>query len=234
MPVLDPPDLSKVIRDRIFISKERDFQALPCIITDYDNEKQLVRVKPVMYHQYPDGTNKAMAEIGNVPLMFPSSGGGSLTFPVKKGDECLVVFSDRMFDTWWVSGKVPSAPTVNRVKDYNDAIAIVGLKSKKNSLKAHTENVELRFDDDSGDMLCKLSMTPDGDVVLENTHSAKITLKGDKIRVENSEEELMDILSTLIDTLANNTVNTVYGTSPMNSKPALEALKSRLDKLKDA
>lgn len=211
----DAPDLKIVLEKEIDIFKERVNVSIPAVIQEFDPEEQVARVKPTIYEMYKDGVTKSMPDIFYVPVIFPSSGGGSLTFPVKKGDEVMLVFSQRAFDQWWVSSKVPSKPTVQRYHDYNDAVAIIGLKSRQNSLKASTENVELRFDDDQGKMINKITMTPEG-----------------KFKIENKEEELLSLLSELIQVVANNTTNTIYGPSPMNSKPELEALKTRLDKLK--
>src|SRR5260363_73502 len=44
--------------------------------------------------------------LGDVPVFFPRGGGCTLTFPVQKGDECVVVFASRCIDGWWQSGGV--------------------------------------------------------------------------------------------------------------------------------
>src|SRR5579859_2370055 len=39
-----------------------------------------------------------------VPVILPRGGGFSLTLPLKKGDEGLLIFCDMCFDNWWVGG----------------------------------------------------------------------------------------------------------------------------------
>lgn len=227
------PTVKEVAIQQIAFDREQLSTNVPCTVVSYDNVKQTITARPVMYDMFPDGASKGLADIPSVPVLFYGSGGGSLTVPIKKGDPCWVSFSQRAFDTWWMTGKLPSQPSTQRMHDYNDAVAILGLKDRQNSLQASTENVELRYEDDNGNLINKVTMSPNGDVVIENKNNVKVQLLDGKVRIENSQEELINLLSELIDVVANNTTNTIYGTSPMNSKPQLEALKTRLDTLKD-
>lgn len=237
MPNLSPaPDLKEIIDDRISLKNERLNTFIPARIVSYNNKNQTVTVRPVMYEAHKDGASTKFADIGSVPVMFPSAGGGSLTFPIKVGDDCLVLFSQRDFSGWWVTDKVPSQSPTQRYHNYNDAIAIVGLTSKKKSLQASTENVELTFEDTSGNMLSKITMKPDGELVLENKDSAKITLTQDKFRIENDQEELLSILSEVVGLLGDPTktrTNTAIGLMPLNNFSSFKTLQQRLDKLKD-
>lgn len=81
------------------------------------------------------------------PVVFPSGGGFTLTFPVSDGDECLVVFADRGIDNWFVSGsgQQPASP---RKHDINDAIAIVGIRSNPRALdNVSNTAAQIRTDD---------------------------------------------------------------------------------------
>jgi hypothetical protein len=40
-----------------------------------------------------------------VPILIPRGGGFSITLPLKKGDEGLLIFCDTCFDFWWVNGQ---------------------------------------------------------------------------------------------------------------------------------
>lgn len=234
MPILaEAPQYKETIKNEIAYDREDLSTNVACTVISYDNVKQTITARPVMYHMDADGVSSRMSDIPSVPVLFYGSGGGSLTVPIKKGDPCWVSFSQRAFDTWWMTGKLPSQPSTQRMHDYNDAVAILGLKDRQNSLQASTENVELRYEDDNGNLINKVTMSPNGDVVIENKNNVKVQLLDGKVRIENSQEELINLLSELIDVVANNTTNTIYGTSPMNSKPQLEALKTRLDTLKD-
>ena len=123
--------------------------ALPGIIQSFDPVAMTVAVQPAI---------KAMA-VGtggltpiNLPLLphclvwFPRGGGCSFTFPVARGDECLVVFASRALDGWWQSGAVQPSTDL-RTHDLSDGIALVGLTSKARPLSGvSTSSVQLRSD----------------------------------------------------------------------------------------
>src|SRR5206468_11453284 len=55
----------------------------------------------------------------DVPVVFPSGGGCTLTFPLQPGDECLAVFASRCIDGWWQSGgsQLPVEPRMHDLAD---------------------------------------------------------------------------------------------------------------------
>lgn len=83
----------------------------------------------------------------DVPVVFPRGGGCTLTFPVKAGDECLVIFADRCIDFWWQNGGVQE-PVDDRVHDLSDAFCIVGPQSQAQKISGiSTSAAQLRTDD---------------------------------------------------------------------------------------
>jgi len=66
----------------------------------------------------------------------------SLQMPIKKGDTCLVFFSDRNLDIWWRTDEA-AAPADHRCHSISDGIAIVGINSLKSQLPAYTDDVVL-------------------------------------------------------------------------------------------
>ena len=99
---------------------------VPAEILTYDYKKQKASVKPCLNRVYTDGEVTEYPPIHDVPVIFPRSGGASITMPVKKGDPVMIMFSSRSIDEWAENGGTLS-PTDNRMHDINDAIAIVGL-----------------------------------------------------------------------------------------------------------
>ena len=68
-------------------------------------------------------------EISGVPVMFPQSKNVTIAWPIKKGDGCLLVFSEQALD-YWMYGK----ETDTKLKfDLTNAIAIPNLTSGGNS-----------------------------------------------------------------------------------------------------
>jgi hypothetical protein len=83
----------------------------------------------------------------DVPVIFPRGGGCTLTFPVKAGDECLLIFADRCIDFWWQNGGVQK-PVDLRMHDLSDAFAIVGPQSQAHKISGiSTSAAQLRTDD---------------------------------------------------------------------------------------
>jgi len=83
----------------------------------------------------------------DVPVVFPRGGGVTLTFPVKAGDECQLIFNDRCIDFWWQSGGV-QLPVDPRQHDLSDAVAIVGLQSQAKKISnISTSTAQFRSDD---------------------------------------------------------------------------------------
>jgi hypothetical protein len=121
---------------------------LPAIIDTFDATTQTAKVLPAIQRiRLSDGEFFDIPPITNVPVQFPSAGGFSLTFPVKKGDEVLLVFGERSIDTWQQSGGIQQ-PLDRRKHDYTDAIAIIGLHSKGRAVESYsTDSVDLRSDD---------------------------------------------------------------------------------------
>ncbi|HBC8135991.1 TPA: hypothetical protein KE125_002059 [Escherichia coli] len=134
--------------------------ALPGIIQSFDPVTVTCTVQPAIYGQRLGDDGALVSEeipiLPDVPVVFPRGGGCTLTFPVKAGDECLLVFSDRCIDFWWQSGGVQE-PVDPRQHDLSDAFAIVGPQSQAQKISSiSTSAVELRSDDGG----TKLSLNP--------------------------------------------------------------------------
>ncbi|HBR3485109.1 TPA: hypothetical protein L9S60_005121 [Klebsiella pneumoniae] len=129
--------------------------ALPGTVESFDAETVTATIQLGILG-LSDGESKALSVLNDVPVMFPRGGGCSLTFPVNKGDECLVIFADRCIDFWWQSGGVQE-PVDERMHDLSDAFCIVGPQSQAKKIGGiSTSAVELRSDDGE----TKLSLNP--------------------------------------------------------------------------
>lgn len=84
----------------------------------------------------------------HVPVVFPSAGACSITFPVKSGDEVLVVFASRCIDAWWQSGGVNNQQVEFRMHDLSDGFAIPGPRSQPRVIgSVSTSELQIRSDD---------------------------------------------------------------------------------------
>ncbi|QAB30886.1 Gp138 family membrane-puncturing spike protein [Pantoea ananatis] len=127
--------------------------SLPGIVQSFDPETCTCTVQPAIAGQGVDERGQIKSAplplLMDVPVIFPRGGGCTITFPVKEGDECLVIFSDRCIDFWWQNGGVQE-PVDPRQHDLSDAFAIVGPQSQAQKISGiSTTSVQVRTDDGS-------------------------------------------------------------------------------------
>lgn len=125
--------------------------SIPGIIQSFDPETVTCVVQPAIKGAVPNDSgvpvSSDMTLLMDVPVMFPRGGGCTLTFPIKPGDECLIVFGDRCIDFWWQSGGVQE-PADDRQHDLSDAFAIVGPQSQAKKISGISmSGAQLRTDD---------------------------------------------------------------------------------------
>ena len=124
--------------------------ALPGIITDFDASTLTCSVQPSIQMKVTDKTTnktswESLPELLDCPVFYPSGGGFTLTFPIAKGDECLVVFASRCIDEWWDKGGVQPQSFL-RMHDLSDGIVFCGIRSKARPLNI-TSNATLMSED---------------------------------------------------------------------------------------
>jgi hypothetical protein len=171
-------DLPSAIDNAIRSKQGAIWTALPGIIESYDAAKLTCSVQPAIQGvlsdpKTGDARNVNLPLLVDCPVIFPSGGGVTLTFPIQNGDECLVVFASRCIDAWWQSGGV-QAPMVYRMHDLSDGFIIVGPRSQANLIgDVSTSRAELRSDDgavklgiDGSGLYVDGTMNVNGDIVL--------------------------------------------------------------------
>ncbi|MEI7124878.1 Gp138 family membrane-puncturing spike protein [Pectobacterium versatile] len=129
--------------------------AIPGVIQSFDPETVtcvvLIGVRSTNARSYEDVSKNDEALdyplLVDVPVVFPRGGGCTLTFPIKPGDECLIIFADRCIDFWWQSGDVQSRVD-GRMHDLSDAFVIAGPQSQAKKISGiSTSAAQLRTDD---------------------------------------------------------------------------------------
>ncbi|MBC17079.1 MAG: translation initiation factor IF-2 [Desulfovibrio sp.] len=162
--------------------------AMPGIVQSFDPDAETVTIQPSIRGriEQPDGSvvSVNLPLLVDVPAVFPGGGGFTLTFPVKVGDEALVVFACRCIDSWWQSGGI-GEPLEPRMHNLSDGFALVGPRSQPRTLpNVSTEDVQLRTDDGQASITIKpdytinasnpggsINMPPDGNVTGTATQS---------------------------------------------------------------
>lgn len=180
--------------------------SIPASVESYDAQKQRASVKPLLNRRYADGEEAELPVIAGVPVVWPRAGGAAMTMPVQKGDGVLLVFSDRSLDGWLVKGgKV--TPDDPRHHDLSDAVAIPGLVSFADAPGHADDGVVVGFKDGARAKF--------GD--------------GDTLAIGNSSEEVLALMSELLQGLIDSFTATSIGNQPLSEVPAFTDIKSRLD-----
>lgn len=192
-------DPTKTYKDMLNAAKAGFWVALPCIVESYDHDQATITAQPTIRiaMRKSDGTI-AMEEIPllqDVPVMFTRGGGCVITHPIKKGDECLVVFADRCIDVWWQNGGIQN-PFDNRKHDLSDGFAFFGPQSQPNRVQnVSIDTMQIRTDE--------------GDTYIElNPETKEINLKAVKVNIDadvemSKELTVSGIIKSLTDVFAN-------------------------------
>lgn len=148
--------------------------SIPGIIQSFDPEAVTAVIQPAIKGVEHDASGAEVSVnlplLVDVPVIFPRGGGCTLTFPVKEGDECLVIFADRCIDFWWQSGGIQE-PVDGRMHDLSDAFCIVGPQSQAKKIGGiSTTGAQLRTDDGSA----FIEVAAGGDITATTAGSATI------------------------------------------------------------
>lgn len=67
-----------------------------------------------------------------------------ITNPIKKGDECVILFADREIESWFINGDI-NPLAYQRMHDLTDAVALFGIRSLPNMIQALTDCLHLFY-----------------------------------------------------------------------------------------
>lgn len=157
-------DLGVALRANNTALQSTVWTALPGFIVSFDAAKNTCQVQTTLQMRVldPKGVESwvTIKPLVDCPVVFPSGGGYTLTFPLRAGDECLVVFSARCIDSWWHSGGIQIQNEL-RMHDLSDGFVMPGPRSLPNvAAGISTTDVQLRSDDG----LAYVSINPAGDI----------------------------------------------------------------------
>ena len=98
-----------------------------------------------------------------------------ITYPIKKGDECVLLFSDREIESWFINGDVnPESHT--RMHDLTDAVALFGIRSIPNMIEILSNALHLFYGNSSIELTetgvnINGTLTINGEPYLSHVHS---------------------------------------------------------------
>lgn len=160
------------------------YTAIPAQVVGIRDGLQGLRVdvQPSIDMRNKDGSESSKRPpIANVPLQMPISTLGGLTFPVKKGDPVMVIFSMRGLDVWKKGDGSPDMPSDMRTFSMRDAMAIPCLypsqkspnSSSSRSMPHSTDDVVLVHGLGGGSEV-EIRLKPSGDVEINSPKKVTI------------------------------------------------------------
>jgi phage baseplate assembly protein gpV len=171
----DPEEMMRMAQEG---AQGKLWTAMPGIIQSFDALAMTCTVQPSISAivRDEDGTigSLQLPLLLDCPVVFQGGGGVTMTFPIAKGDECLVVFASRCIDAWWQLGGVQGQAEL-RMHDLSDGFVLAGVRSQPRKISVNTSAAQLRSDD--GSTLIELNPTaktiamtaPNGATINANT-----------------------------------------------------------------
>ncbi len=140
--------------------------SMPGVIVSYDPQTRFAVVRPAVQRALTDGRSLDQPEIIDVPVVFPTGGGFTMTHPIKAGDGVVLHFSQRSMDAWMEKGD----PILDdpRMHDLTDCYATPGLNHSGATVAAHPTDVVMSFGG------ATVSINPGGDITF--TAKGKLTI----------------------------------------------------------
>lgn len=155
--------------------------------------------------QQYQSTLVAYPTLVDCPVVILSGNMTSLTFPIAKGDECLVLFNDRDIDNWF-AGSITAGVATPRLHSFSDGLVIVGLNSLPNVLGNYDTTRVLMRGGEIANSITAVGVNPSNSkVLITNTYPANSTT-------------LNTLLSQLISNIKDlvTAVNAITVTTPIN------------------
>ena len=157
--------------------------SLPAKVISYDSSKQSIEAQ-IEIKRTLKGETIYIPRLVDVPVVFPSGGGFSISFPLVAGDKVIIVFCQRSLDSW-LEGE-DELPRSKRKFDLSDAFAFPGARQFTDPL------VQANGTD--------LIIAGSGSIKFGSKDASESYVLGDEQRAELN--KLLTQMSTLITTLA--------------------------------
>lgn len=203
----ETPLMDQVIREAIEAVLNEMNIAFPCkVIARKGNAK--VDIQPLLKRKYETGEVIDLPIIQDVPVQMPRGAAYWIKLPVKVGDTGLAVCSQRSLDKWLVSGGSVD-PQDPRKFDVSDAVFFPGLYPFSDQVTGAAT-----------------------DLVVHNGVSEIVVMENGKFKIKNASNELLDLLSQLVQAILDARTMTAMGPQPFLNLATFAVLKTKIDTLK--
>ena len=224
IPTQAVPVVNPNLTDLMQFHKLEIFASLNCVkvgkIVSFDGTKKTAVVQIAFKMTPPGGEPVSYTPLLDCPVFTLSGGGARVQMPVAAGDPCIVLFSDRSLDDWFLTG-AQAAPANPRMHHLSDGIALVGISYLNDGSPATpTNKMVLSYAGTS------LSLGASG-VSFDGTGSSEIDMAGGIITLKNGTTTLLTLMNLMFAAIE---AIQVTGNLPLTapSVTALEAVKTQM------
>lgn len=223
---METPTLDLVILQGIESRLFDVHTCLPGIVEKYNKAKNTVDVIPALKRKYETGEVVQQPMILNVPVQFPRGGNFSMTFPIKKGDSVVLVFSERSLDVWKKNGGIVD-PKDPRKFNITDAFAIPGGYPESNPVgDASDESLRVKNKNTLIELTEEVVRIKNGTGLIEIGTGAKF-----KIQKEGG-DDFLALMSDFLQEIIDARTMTAMGPQPFIDLSPFIQLKTKLDAIK--
>ena len=163
---------------------------VPGVIAGFDPGACEASVTPCGKFKKPDGSMMDYPQLSGVPVLIAqgSAQTATIAYPIKPGDECILLFSEQALDTW----RTKSESSTDLKFDLSNACAIVGLFSSPNPLMQEACDEDCMIIEKDGERIRlkegeitiqakSISLIANGDISI--TAGGNITLAGASVSI---------------------------------------------------
>ncbi len=176
-------DLTNFVREYLDYYFTQVHTSIPGIVTEYEPAARRATVQPSLKRRAGNKEFIPFPLLIDVPVLFPGTKKWTIHFPLEKGDEVAVFFSERSLDEWKESGQDGIEDSDPRRYDLCDAYCIPGLQPKE-FINASEPGLQIIHNDTfDGECISQVLMTDDK-IEIKYKEKAKITMEDDNIKAD--------------------------------------------------
>jgi len=183
-------DLGQVLDFAFRQHFKKIYTVLPGIVQEYDQSTKRARVLPAIKRLNTDNSLNSLPIVVDVPIIFPSGGGFTVTMPVSKDDAVLILFSQRGISNFKNSFK-ESSPTRESLLSLQDAIAIPGFGSL-NITPSSSTGATIQTEDGNNALIVengKVEIQKGSNTVTVDDNEMQAVINGNTLTLDSSKME---------------------------------------------
>lgn len=179
---------------------------VPGRIVEYfpENQTATVVISSEIYYDNSERLDEVTtrSKLHNVPVHTPFGGGWSVTFPIKKGDSCLLMFSQFGYDHWLYkdldeAGGTSGRPSTWLEREFSekDGFALVGFNTLPRAIQSYSGTASQWRNTDASQCI---SLNDDNSIDITTT--AHVTINCSAVTVNTEVAEINATASTTVNT----------------------------------